>query len=220
MVSFKLDIFQFKCQVFPTSLMFGEDAITNYMYLQSFIRYWSWAEADIIEKAMERKVPLNNADFVDFLFSFDCKKVVTGANIMEIIIVLAHKELVQKPCYVANCWENILIPLKLYFPTTDMLVNHLSSLQPSTAKVCGMSNATLGNPAEPETLAHLKRWGKGVGWHFFERIPQVIYQRRYSHKCHNTSHIYLAQWRCKKAYFSHMCLCVGNTIDVQQFLWF
>lgn len=149
-------------QVFLTSLMFGEDAITNDMYLQSFKRYVSRAEADIIERVIERKLPLDNDDFVDFLSAFDCKKVVNEANTTEILVELAHKELVQKPSYVADCWEKILTPLKLSFPTTDELVNHLSSLQPTPAKVCRMFNATPANPAETETLAHLKRWVKGL----------------------------------------------------------
>lgn len=98
-------------QVFLTSLMFGEDAITNDMYLQSFKRYVSRAEADIIEKVIERKLSLDDDDFVDFLSAFDCKKVVNEANITEILIELAHKELVQKPSYVGDCWEkNIDLP--------------------------------------------------------------------------------------------------------------
>ena len=47
-------------QVFLISLMFGEDAITNDMYLQSFKRYVSRAECDMIEKAIEGKLPLNH----------------------------------------------------------------------------------------------------------------------------------------------------------------
>jgi hypothetical protein len=142
--------------------MFGEDAITNDMYLESFKRYVSQAEADMIEKVMECKLPLDDDDFEDFLSAFDCKKIVNEANITEVLIELAHKELVQKPSYVADCWEKIISPLKLYFPTIDELTNQLSSLQPTPAKVCRMFNATPATPAEAETLAHLKRWVKGL----------------------------------------------------------
>ncbi len=149
-------------QVFLISLMFGEDAITNDMYLESFKRYVSRAEADMMEKVMECKLPLDDDDFEDFLSAFDCKKIVNEANITEVLIELAHKELVQKPSYVADCWEKIISPLKLYFPTIDELANQLSSLQPTPAKVCRMFNATPATPAEAETLAHLKRWVKGL----------------------------------------------------------
>ena len=149
-------------QVFLISLMFGEDAISNDMYLESFKRYVSRAESDIIEKVLGGKLPLDDDDFVDFLSAFDCKKVVDEANITEILIELAHKELVQKPSYVADCWEKLLTPLKLHFATTEELVNHLSFLQPTSAKICRMFNATPANPAEAETLAYLKRWVKGL----------------------------------------------------------
>ena len=94
---------------------------------------------------------------------FDCKKIVNEANITEILIEPAHKELVQKPSYIADSWDKLLSPLKLHFPTTDELVNHMSSLQPTSAKICRMFNATPANPAEAETLPPLKRWVKGLG---------------------------------------------------------
>ena len=92
--------------------MFGEDD----MYLQSFKRYVSHAECVMIDKVIEGKLPLGNEDFQDFSV-FDCKKIVIFGLLTETLIELAHKELVQKPSYVVDCWVKILSPLKLHFPT-------------------------------------------------------------------------------------------------------
>ena len=95
--------------------MFGEDAITNDMYLQSFKRYISHAECDMIDKVIEGKLSLGDEDFQDFLSVFDCKKIVNEANIIEILIELAHKELVQKPSYVVDCWVKNIEPTQVTF---------------------------------------------------------------------------------------------------------
>ena len=122
----------------------------------------SKAEADIMEKAISDAVSLQDEDFLDFLSAFDCKKAVNEENISDVLVELAHKELVQKPKYVADCWEGILKYLKMFFPTVEALQDQFSSLQPTSAKVCRMVIATPETPAEAESLAHLKRWVKGL----------------------------------------------------------
>jgi hypothetical protein len=122
----------------------------------------SKVEAYILEKVISAKVSLNNKDFLEFPSAFDCKKAVNEGNISDVFVELAHKELVQKPKYVADCWEAILISLKMFFPTVEALQNQFSSLQPTPAKVCRMFIATPETPAEAESLAHLKRWVKGL----------------------------------------------------------
>ena len=79
-------------------------------------RYVSKAEADIMEKAISDAVSLQDEDFLDFLSAFDCKKAVNEENISDVLVELAHKELVQKPKYVADCWEGILKSFENVFP--------------------------------------------------------------------------------------------------------
>ena len=74
----------------------------------------SKAEADIMEKAISAAVSLQDEDFLEFLSAFDCKKAVNEENISDVLVELAHKELVQKPKYVADCWEGILKSLKMF----------------------------------------------------------------------------------------------------------
>jgi hypothetical protein len=149
-------------QVFIVSLVFGVDVISRKMYLESFKRHVSRVEADILENVISAKVSLNDKDFLEFLSAFDCKKAVNEGNISDVLVELAHKELVQKPKYVADCWEAILTSLKMFFPTVEALQNQFSSLQPTPAKVCRMFIPIPETTAEAESLANLKRWVKGL----------------------------------------------------------
>ena len=115
-----------------------------------------------MKKAISAAVSLQDEDFLDFLSAFDCKKAVNEENLSDVLVELAHKELVQKPKYVADCWEGILKSLKMFFPTVEALQDQFSSLQPTSAKVCRMVIATPETPAEAESLEHLKRWVKGL----------------------------------------------------------
>ena len=50
-----------------------------------------------MEKANSAAVSLQDEDFLDFLSAFDCKKAVNEENISDVLVELAHEELVQKP---------------------------------------------------------------------------------------------------------------------------
>ena len=99
---------------------------------------------------------------LDFLSAFDCKRKVTNSNIIEIMGEIAHKEIVQKPQYVSDCWQPILAHLKICFPDVKSLHQLYSSITPSNVKVIGLLEASLATAAETETLAHLKRLIRGL----------------------------------------------------------
>ena len=99
---------------------------------------------------------------LDFLSAFDCKRKVTHSNLVEIMREIAHKEIVQKPQYVSDCWQPILAHLKICFPDVKSLHQLYSSITPSNVKVIGLLEASLATAAETETLAHLKRLIRGL----------------------------------------------------------
>ena len=70
---------------------------------------------------------------------------------------LAHKELVQKPQYVADCWKEIILMLTGSFPTVESLLDFYSQLTPTTTIDCQASNQE-----ERDSLKFLKRFIKGL----------------------------------------------------------
>ena len=158
------------CQYFPlkiskaffTGCLFGEGSVTSMMLQDSFKHYVSKSEASVIEGCLSDSIQGDNAELLDFLSAFDCKRRVTQDNLVEIIRELAHKEIIQKPQYVADCWGPIVSHLKLYFPDMFSLHELYSSILPTNVKVISLLKATPLTAAEGETLAHLKRFIRGL----------------------------------------------------------
>eukprot|EP00794_Sanderia_malayensis_P013438 gene13438-14821_t len=60
--------------VFLLSILYGEESITEKMYLDSFKNYVSKAEAVIIDKIIANEILLDEDDVMEFLSAFDCEK--------------------------------------------------------------------------------------------------------------------------------------------------
>ena len=156
------------CQYFPlkiskaffTGCLFGEGSVM--MLQDSFKHYVSKSEASVIEGCLSDSIQGDNVELLDFLSAFDCKRRVTQDNLEETIRELAHKEIIQKPQYVADCWGPIVSHLKLYFPDMFSLHELYSSILPTNVKVISLLKAKPLTAAEGETLAHLKRFIRGL----------------------------------------------------------
>ena len=96
-------------QVFLCSCLFGEDSISQKEYLESFQKYVSRSEADVIDKLFSESIAVDDDDLLDLLSVFDYKKQVTEENFCEIVIdcTQRNKELEQKPRYVSDYWSDI-----------------------------------------------------------------------------------------------------------------
>ena len=88
------------------------------------------------------------------------KIIVTKENFRDVIIEIAHKELVQKPRYIyaPDCWLDVLYPLKFFLTSIDDLFQIYKSLYSTPSKVCKLIKADPQNSTERESLSYLKRW--------------------------------------------------------------
>jgi hypothetical protein len=148
--------------VFLSCCLFGEESVTPEMYFDSFLKYISTSEATLVEKVLSSNVSVSNEEVLDLLTTFDCKKLATSENFKDLIIEIAHKEIVQKPRYACDCWSEILLPLKSFITSIDVLFQIYDSLHPTAGKVCKLIKAEPQSPSENESLSHLKRWIKGL----------------------------------------------------------
>ena len=76
------------------------------------------------------------------LSAFDCKRRITENNLIDIITEVPHKEMIQKPQYIADCWGLIAPDLKKYFPEVCSINKLYESIVPSNAKVISMLEAS------------------------------------------------------------------------------
>ena len=149
-------------KAFLAACLFGEGSVTCEMLQDSFKRYVSISEASVIEGCLTKSIQCDSEEVLDFLSAFDCKRRVTSENVAEIIREVAHKEIVPKPQYVADCWQPIVSRLKIYFPDVCSSDELYSSIVPTNVKVIALLKASPVTAAEGETLAHLKRFIRGL----------------------------------------------------------
>ena len=126
--------------------------MTTDMYFDSFMKYVIKTEAHLIERILSDSLSLDDEEVVDFLSAFECKRLVTKENFKDVIIEIAHKELVQKPRYASDCWLDVLYPLMI-FTSIDDLFQIYKSLYPTPSKVCKLIKADPQNSTERESLS-------------------------------------------------------------------
>ena len=67
-------------------------------------------------------------ELVDFLGRFDCRRLPTKDNVKNVIVDIAHKELVQKAKFISESWSTVIRPYPHSISTCD--VGHLLSRVP------------------------------------------------------------------------------------------
>ena len=76
-------------------------------------------------------------------------------NIRKVIQEIAHKEIIQKPQYVTDCWKNNVQPLTQTFPTPNSLTDKHEQVKPSVSKITKCIQSFPQSDAEREYLGYL-----------------------------------------------------------------
>lgn len=153
-------------QAFVISVMFGEGAVSNDILLQSFKRYLAPIDEEVICTALtnDKEQFSDNEDLVELLDRFGCRSMPTSDNIKSLVMEVAHKEIIQHPQYVADCWEGIFRTTltQRQFLSVDEVKRLYESLEPTTKKVLAMVDAMPVTNADRSSLEFLKRFIRGM----------------------------------------------------------
>ena len=145
----------------------GGSSVTGPMLIQSFQKYVSADEKTLIDKCMSGDMDYevdspSSSDLLEMLSNYDCRRRVNSENIIHVLQEIAHKELIQKPQYIADCWKGIINPLPLSFPNLQSLGEKYNTLIPTISKILSRIEANPVNDAERESLRFLKKFIKGL----------------------------------------------------------
>ena len=154
-------------KTFLSYVLFGESSISDpNMLIQSFMQYVSADERRIIEKCLSGDLNFESEnefeELLDVLKIYDCRSRVTQENIRKVIQEIAHKEIIQKPQYVTDCWKNIVQPLTQIFPTPNSLTDMYEQVKPSVSKITKCIQSFPQSDAERECLGYLRRYIRGL----------------------------------------------------------
>lgn len=108
-------------------------------------------------EAMTDFSAVDSDDLVEVLDGYGCRRKITAETLPTIIDEISHKELVQKPMFVIDCWREITHPHLSLSP--EALTKLFSDLQPTTKKVCKLLKFDINlTPKQKEVRNHLKRF--------------------------------------------------------------
>ncbi|XP_061576483.1 uncharacterized protein LOC133442491 [Cololabis saira] len=123
----------------------------------SFLQFVSSQEQDVLKTALDDFSSVDDDDLLEVLDRYECRKRVTAANLPEILKEISHKELVQKPMFVIDCWREITQP-QIHLNSGE-LTKMYSDLKPTPKKVAGILNFPTGMTSkQAEVAQHLKRY--------------------------------------------------------------
>ena len=165
-----LDLGYFPIMLSPTfiiSVLLGEKEVSEETLLHSFNRYLAPDDEDVVREALKVSEGKDGSDYdelIELLDRYGCRKRPTQANVKDLILELAHKELIQKPQYVADCWGALLLK---YLKGSDLSTakkvhDRCKALEPTTRKVLGMIQANPCSNSERSALDFLKRFIRGM----------------------------------------------------------
>ena len=126
--------------------------------VQSFFKIIPAPEKQCYENAMQDFMPFGDEfdELVDFLDSHDVRQAPSKENTKRLLEEVSHKELIQAPMFVADCWQLVLNDIGL---TQESLHDLYEKLNPSPRKVCQLLSFPDNMTVEQVTVSnHLKRF--------------------------------------------------------------
>ncbi|XP_034051655.1 uncharacterized protein LOC117532431 [Gymnodraco acuticeps] len=150
------------CEYFPNklSLPFLEHVLFDNVYSDLkayFMQFVSSQEREVLMQALTDFTAVDTDDLLEVLDSYGCRRKVSAENLPKIIEEIAHKEMVQKPMFVIDCWREINHQHLNLSP--EALTKLLSDLQPTTKKVCKLLKFDVDLTTNQKEVAnHLKRF--------------------------------------------------------------
>ena len=131
--------------------LFGE--ITD--PVDPFLKYVAEMDRGVIEAALQDWESVDQDDLLDVLDRYETKTMAKKENIDLIVRELSKQELVQKPSFVGQQWQNVLNQLHMDAHTLSRIY---SDLQPTAKKVLKVLTFPENMNADENTLSnHLKR---------------------------------------------------------------
>ncbi|XP_014900553.1 uncharacterized protein LOC106955100 [Poecilia latipinna] len=150
------------CQYFPNKIAipFLEQVLFSNVYSDlkaHFLQFVSSQECEVLREAVKNFSAVDLDDLVEVLDNYGCRKRITPESFPNILDEIAHKELVQKPMFVIDCWREIIYPHLSLSP--EALNKLFKDLQPTSKKVCQLLKFAVDlNPKQKEVENHLKRF--------------------------------------------------------------
>lgn len=125
--------------------------------LQTFLLFVSAQDREILLQALSDFWSVESDELLDVLSNYECRSRVISETLKNILLEIAHKELVQKPMFVLDWWKDVVMQ-HIGF-SNEELINIVQQYKPTAKKVTGLLHFPQSlSTTEREVQNHLKRF--------------------------------------------------------------
>ena len=97
-------------------------SVTDEDMVESFCKFLSKEDSRTIQSAINESTSVSNEDLLDILSSCGAKRVSTGGDdLKDLVLELGHQELIQRPSFIREVWEQQIKSCNL----TDMEIDSI-----------------------------------------------------------------------------------------------
>lgn len=154
------------CKAFILGCLLGPDNISDTTLINSFIEYIPAEDRECLKKAlgdMDNITEEENDDLLDILSRYRCRTLPRKETISKVVSTVAHKELLQKPKYIIDCFHKSSQYLKLKGIESEEDLDALyEKLNPTPKKVVKIIAASPSNPMQMNSLEYLKQYVRSL----------------------------------------------------------
>ncbi|CAG2192344.1 unnamed protein product [Mytilus edulis] len=111
------------------------DEIETKELMSDFYQFVSVPDREVFKKAVDDFSSVDIDELLDALETHECKARPTDNNIKLILKEIAHKEIIQAPKYIIDCWKTVFEETNAKFIDLKKLSELYEKLQPTNRKV-------------------------------------------------------------------------------------
>ncbi|XP_066927273.1 uncharacterized protein [Clytia hemisphaerica] len=158
---------------FMKSTFFGEDRVVSSDLLTSFCQFVSPEDKTTIERNL-KEIDEDKSEIIEVLDLYKCHTSPTADSLENIVVQLAHKELIQKPKYIASAWSRVFDSVK--FPISFMvrLKEVYKEKVPTGRKVVALFKCENPSAKELLCLEHLKTYTRNLSRDKLEKLLRFM----------------------------------------------
>jgi len=142
------------------------DCVPKEVLLSQFLHYLPESERRIAETCLNDFENADKDDLMDLLEDHNVRVAPTKTNIKRLFEETAHKELIQVPTYIADCWRPYLAELKPLLEMSFMDMNN--NMLPTFKSV--WKTIIYDNDVNTELIAYLKKFLKELSTPLLQRF--------------------------------------------------
>ncbi|XP_059191657.1 uncharacterized protein LOC131973627 [Centropristis striata] len=141
---------------FTVCLIHGENKVTEEMLFESFLRFVTPFEKDIVNAVLEGR-PYSEDDLLDMLSRMGGHTAPDGDTVKDSIVHTAHKQLIQEPMYALKMMAaTAQVTLKSLLPTVSAVTALYKNKVPTATGIIALLRFDEKQPSHSKTMQFLK----------------------------------------------------------------